>query len=128
MRSASAYLPTGFAVLLTLTGCSSISHSPLTHHERTERIPQIDNAQVRTWRTVITPNQPLKLHRHDHPRVVTVLKGGTLNILSPSGELEATREWKAGESYWLDADPPHKTHFSINVGKEDIDVVITELK
>jgi hypothetical protein len=42
----------------------------------THRIFQFENDQVRVWKTVIMPRQPLKMHRHDHPRIVVGVKGG----------------------------------------------------
>ncbi len=95
---------------------------------QSERFPQINNDQVRTWRTIIAPNQPLKLHRHEYPRVVTVLRGGTLKSVAESGDLLAVRHWRAGESYWLDADPPNKLHACVNDGPGVIEIVVTELK
>jgi hypothetical protein len=31
---------------------------------------------VKVWKSVVLPNQPLTMHRHDHPRVIIALKGG----------------------------------------------------
>ncbi len=101
---------------------------PLKSGIQSERFPQIDNKQVRTWRTIIAPNQPLKLHRHEYPRVVTVLRGGVLKSVTESGEILAVRHFKAGESYWLDADPPDQLHACVNLGLGVIEVVVTELK
>ena len=44
----------------------------------TRREPQFENSEVRVWKSIIMPNQPLSLHRHDHGRTIVALKGGTL--------------------------------------------------
>ena len=42
--------------------------------------------QVRVWKSIIMPNQPLALHRHDHGRTIVALKGGTLDIVDAKGQ------------------------------------------
>jgi len=32
----------------------------------TRREPQFENEHVRVWKSIIMPNQPLTLHRHEH--------------------------------------------------------------
>ena len=45
----------------------------------TRREPQFENEQVQVWKSIIMPNQPLALHRHDFGRTIVALKGGTLD-------------------------------------------------
>ncbi len=93
----------------------------------TGRIPQFENDQVRVWKSVIVPHQPLVLHRHDHPRVVVVLAGGTLKIVEQSGA-NRTVTWESGRAYWLDPDPPGTAHGDLNEGPTPIEVMVVELR
>ena len=50
----------------------------LSQEEETRRVPQFENEHVLVWKSIIVPNQPLEMHRHDNPRAIIALKGGTL--------------------------------------------------
>ncbi len=93
----------------------------------TRRVPQFENEHVKVWKSVIVPNQPLKMHRHDHPRAVIALKGGTLKVVKESGESRLER-WETGNAYWLTADPPNELHGDVNEGDEPIEVIVIEIK
>lgn len=93
----------------------------------TRRIPQLENASVKVWKSIIAPNQPLSMHRHEAGRVIVALKGGTLKIVQASGESREV-QWETGKAYWLDADPPGTTHGDVNPGVEPIEVMVVELK
>jgi len=68
------------------------------------------------------------MHRHEHGRTIVVLKGGTLTILQDTGE-KKTVDWKTGQAYWLDADPPgNKMHADVNETTETIEVMVVENK
>ena len=94
----------------------------------TRREPQFDNANVRVWKSIIMPNQPLALHRHDHGRTIVALKGGTLDVVDGSGRTVRTVKWESGKAYWLDADPAGEQHGDINRGKEPIEVIVVQMK
>ena len=94
----------------------------------TYRIPMFENEQVKVWKTIIIPNSPLTMHRHEHGRTIVVLKGGTLTIQQDTGE-KRTVEWKTGQAYWLDADPPGtKMHADVNETKDTMEVIVIENK
>ena len=94
----------------------------------THRISLFENDQVKVWKTIIVPNSPLTMHRHEHSRTIVVLKGGTLTIQQDSGE-KKTVEWKTGQAYWLDADPPgNKEHADVNETNDTIEVIVVENK
>ena len=94
---------------------------------QTERFPQFDNADVKVWKTVIQPNQPLSMHRHDHPRVIIALTGGTMNIVDPSGAIEP-HHWETGKAYWLPAMAPNTLHSDVNAGDKPMEVMVVELE
>lgn len=93
----------------------------------TQRVPQFENDQVKVWRSTVVPNAPLALHRHEHPRVIIALTGGTMNIVTQGGATE-THHWETGKAYWLPANPPGELHTDVNAGDKPIEVMVVELK
>ena len=108
-------------LVFALTASSSISE------DRTQRIPQFENAHVKVWKSIVLPNQPLSPHRHEHGRVIIALQGGTMKIAEVSGASE-TQVWETGKAYWLPANPPGTMHTDVNVGKKAIEVMVVEAK
>jgi len=94
----------------------------------TRREPQFENSEVRVWKSIIQPNQPLTLHRHDHGRTIVALKGGTLDVVDGKGATMQKMVWESGKAYWLDADPPGTQHGDLNKGSEPMEVIVVELK
>ena len=93
---------------------------------QTGRVPQLENEDVKVWKSVIYPKQPLTMHRHDHPRVIVALKGGTLEIVNQGGTREQ-HVWETGKAYWLPANPPNTRHADVNTGDQPIEVMVVEL-
>ena len=94
---------------------------------QTERIPQFENDEVTVWKSIVVPNSPLPLHRHDHPRVIIALVGGTMKIVEQDG-LSETHVWEIGKWYWLPANAPETLHTGVNTGNNPIEVIVVELK
>ena len=94
---------------------------------QTQRFPQFENDAVKVWRTVVAPNSPGDLHRHDHPRVIVALSGGTMKTAAPDGKTE-TNVWETGKAYWGAAMPPGAMHRDVNAGTKPIEVMVVELK
>jgi quercetin dioxygenase-like cupin family protein len=94
----------------------------------TRREPQFENEHVRVWKSIIMPNQPLALHRHDYGRTIAVLKGGTLDVVDGKGQTLQEMTWETGKAYWLDADPSGQQHGDMNRGKEPIEVIVVEMR
>ena len=92
------------------------------------REPQFENGDVRVWKSIIMPNQPLALHRHDHGRTIVTLKGGTLDVVDAKGATMEKMTWETGKAYWLDADKAGTQHGDLNKGKESMEVIVVELK
>ncbi len=110
------------AFLLLLSACG-----PATLEQATARTPQFENEHVEVWKSVIVPNQPLTMHRHDNPRAIIALKGGTLRVTNEAGESH-DMTWETGKAYWLDADPPGELHGDVNEGPEPVEVIVVQLK
>jgi len=94
---------------------------------QTSREPQFQNAEVKVWKSTILPHSPLPLHRHEHPRVIVALTGGTMQIREETGAIE-THVWQTGKAYWLPANAPGTRHQDINLGNKPIEVMVIELQ
>jgi len=94
---------------------------------QTRREPQFENEHVKVWKSIIMPNQPLTMHRHEHPRAIIALTGGTLKLVKDSGPAGALT-WETGKAYWLTADPPGELHGDLNEGKTPVEVIVVELQ
>jgi len=99
----------------------------LLAQQTSQRIPQFENDEVKVWKSVVLPHQPLAMHRHDHPRVLVGLTGGTLNFVDSGGTKEVLAV-EAGKAYWLTAMPPGAMHADLNVGEKPLEVMMIELK
>jgi hypothetical protein len=94
---------------------------------QTRRTPQFENEDVKVWKSLVLPKAPLTMHRHDHPRVLIALRGGTMNIVDDHGAAEP-HAWETGKAYWLPANPPGTQHADVNTGTEPIEVMVVELE
>ena len=95
---------------------------------QTRREPQFENEHVRVWKSIIMPNQPLTMHRHEHGRTIVALKGGTLDVVDGKGQTKTKMNWESGKAYWLDVDPAGEQHGDLNKGKEPIEVIVVEMR
>ncbi|MGQ0735000.1 MAG: hypothetical protein ACT4QD_15260 [Acidobacteriota bacterium] len=95
---------------------------------QTRREPQFDNEHVRVWKSIIMPNQPLALHRHEFGRTIVVLRGGALDIVDGESRTKKTLQWETGKAYWLDKDPPGEMHGDLNRGSSPIEVIVVEMR
>ena len=111
------------SLLLAAAGVIYSQQTP----SQTQRFPQFENEDVKVWKSVVLPNQPLNMHRHDHPRVIIALKGGTMKIVDQSGA-EEPLVWDTGKAYWLPANPPGTKHADVNAGDQPIEVMVVELE
>jgi hypothetical protein len=94
---------------------------------KTQRAPQFENDDVKVWKSVVLPNAPLTMHRHEHPRVIIALSGGTMKIVEQTGAAEE-HVWETGKAYWLPANPPNTMHADVNGGDKPIEVMVVELE
>ena len=76
---------------------------------QTRREPQFENAHVRTWKSIILPNQPLNLHRHDFGRTIVALRGGTLDVIDSSGKTTKQVTWETGKATGSMRTPPESS-------------------
>lgn len=118
-----AAIVTGIILLSFLAGWMRAQQE----RNQTQRVPQLENEDVKVWRSVILPKQPLTMHRHDHPRVIVALKGGTVEIVDEGGAREQ-HVWETGKAYWLPANPPNSRHADVNTGDQPVEVMVVELE
>ena len=114
--------------VLTTVVSTGVALGALQQASQTRREPQFDNDHVRVWKSIIQPNQPLTVHRHDHGRTIVALKGGTLDVIDSKGKTLKTVTWETGKAYWLDADPPGEQHADLNRGASSIEVIVVEMR
>ena len=110
-----------------ITSAAFIAGFAAAQSSQTGREPQFENAEVKVWKSLVLPNNPLPLHRHEHPRVIIALSGGTMKILEESGHSES-HDWQTGHAYWLPANAPGTRHQDVNVGDQPIEVMVVELE
>jgi beta-alanine degradation protein BauB len=91
------------------------------------RTPQFENDSVKVWKSVIVPNGPLTLHRHEHGRTIIALVGGDLKVVKESGAT-SVMHWETGKAYWLPPDPPGEMHKDVNDTGRTIEVMVVEMK
>ena len=111
------------AVLLGAFGAMALQQAGI----QTGRIPQFENDDVKVWKSVVVPNAPLTMHRHEHGRVIVAFQGGTMKIVEQSGASEQ-HVWETGKAYWLPANAPNTMHADVNAGRKPIEVLVVELK
>jgi hypothetical protein len=116
------------ATLLVVFSAGATFGSMQQQSSQTRREPQFENDSVRVWKSIIMPNQPLALHRHDFGRTIVALKGGTLDVVDARGQTKDRMTWETGRAYWLGADPPGEQHGDMNRGKEPIEVIVVEMR
>jgi len=123
MRKPLSCTALALAVLLGAFGAMALQQTGI----QTGRIPQFENDDVKVWKSVVVPNAPLTMHRHEHGRVIVALQGGTMKIVEQSGASEQ-HVWETGKAYWLPANAPNTMHADVNAGDKPIEVLVVELK
>lgn len=95
---------------------------------QTQRIPLLNNEEVRVWKTIIYPNkeQILTPHRHDHNRVLIALDDGKLKITNNKGNSHYL-VLKKEQAYYLAKDVPGELHTDENLSQHPIKVMVIEL-
>lgn len=116
----------GFFLSLLLAGAFGVMRSQ-PGSVQTQRYQQFENEDVKVWKSVVAPGAPLKLHRHEHPRVIIALSGGTMKIVEQNGRAEQ-HVWETGKAYWLPANAPNTVHTDVNAGDRPMEVMVVELK
>lgn len=112
--------------LVIFVGAFSVMRSQQAGTQ-TQRIAQFENEDVKVWKSVVVPNAPLTMHRHEHGRVIIALQGGTMKIVEQSGSSEQ-HVWETGKAYWLPANAPNTMHADVNGGDKPIEVMVVEMK
>jgi hypothetical protein len=116
-------------LLVAVTGASFAAGALAQQSQAaSRREPQFDNQYVSVWKSIIMPNQPLTLHRHDHGRALVSLNGGRLQVVDKNGKRLDTYNLTAGKAIWLAPDPPGQMHADVNDTGKPIEVIVVQLK
>ena len=80
------------------------------------RSMQIANDQVKAWETTIQPGKGngLKMHRHDHDRVVVTFDDVKLKVVNDKGQSHIMA-WKKNTPYFLSKDIANEKHTEENL-------------
>ena len=116
------------AGIIAAVFAAGVGVGALQQQAQTRREPQFDNEHVSVWKSIILPNQPLALHRHDLGRTIVALKGGTLDVVDAAGKTMKQMTWESGKAYWLGPDSAGEQHGDMNRGKEPIEVIVVQMK
>lgn len=120
--------PIAAAATICLVAVAGVTWAQQRGPTASRREPQFENDQVTVWKSIVMPNQPLTLHRHDHGRTLIALTDGRLKVVDKSGKILDTYELKAGKAMWLGVDPPGQMHADVNDGKKPIEVIVVQMK
>lgn len=93
----------------------------------TKREVFIDNELTKVWKTTVCPNQRLPFHTHEHARVVIPQQSGTLKVIYKSGK-QRFIHLKKQIPILLSKSQGHEPHQDVNIGKQEIQVTVIELK
>lgn len=96
--------------------------------QQSRREPQFENDDMKVWKSIIMPKQPLSLHRHEHGRALVALTDGELRVVDKDGKQLDVYKLTAGKAMWLGIDPPGQQHADVNPGTAPVEVIVVELK
>ena len=106
---------------------SSILFTTTLSAATTHREKQCENSDVIVWKTIIEPNQPLIMHRHDHRRVVVSLTDVDLLVKNDRAQSHDLN-MKRGPPLILLPDKPKELHCDINQSNHPMEVMVIEFK
>ena len=87
---------TKLSMVVLATAIISSSVTLAIQEQRSRREPQFENEHVKVWKSIILPNQPLRLHRHENGRALIALTDGSLKVINEENEQVDTYEWESG--------------------------------
>lgn len=95
---------------------------------KTNRVTEFSNEKVNVWETTIYPgsSQTLKMHRHEHNRVLVAFDDGVLKIKNDKGKVHYLN-LKKNKPYYLKKDVLGELHSDENTTNHAIKVLVIEL-
>lgn len=116
-------------IILTLFALCIMNNISHASPPSTNRTVQFSNDKVSAWETIIYPseNQALKMHRHEHDRVVVAFNNGLLKITNDKGKIHYLKLQK-NKAYYLSKDIPDELHKDENMSSHPVKVLVIELK
>ena len=114
-----------FLVFLSLALTQNLVFA--AENPQTNRVPQFESDEVEVWKTTIYPKQPLKMHRHDHKRILVALTDVLLTVKNDQGKVHVI-DLKKGTSRMLEPDKPGELHGDINESDHPMEVMVIQFK
>jgi quercetin dioxygenase-like cupin family protein len=125
IMNSSARLFTGlFVAAFMLAGASANQAMAQEKAGKASLKVLLDNARVRVVETTFKPGDELAAITTSVPRVIRVLKGGTLLWTYADGKKEP-KAWKTGDVMWVEPGPAYS---SKNTGKTEVQLFVINLK
>ena len=84
----------------------------------------LENDRVRVWEMVLEPGQSSDWHRHEHPYLLCILEGDTVDAVMEDGR-EVSVPASPGTVYFV---PPGETEIAVNRSRTTFREVLIELK
>jgi hypothetical protein len=116
------------ASLLSFTAGAGAMWAQQQAQPASRREPQFENDQLKVWKSIVMPNQPLTFHRHDHGRAIVGLTDGRLDMVGRDGKVLDSYALKKGTAIWRGVDPAGREHADVNPSSKPIEVIVVELK
>lgn len=115
-------------IILTILSFFLLFNTSYAFAKSTTRIAQFANKKVIVWETIIYPSssQTLKMHRHEHDRVVVAFNDRLLKITNDKGKVHYLK-LKKNKSYFLSKDIPNELHNDENMSSHPIKLLVVEL-
>ncbi len=95
--------------------------------EKTQRILQFENEDVKVWKTILMPNDPLPMHAHNDKRILVALTDTSLKVTNDKGETKQYN-WPKGTAHFLDVKDSSELHNDANESTEPMEVMVISLK
>lgn len=124
-----AFMQSRLTIISTIFYFFLINNAAYASSSSENRTMQFSNDKVSVWKTVIskTTSQVLKMHRHEHDRVLVAFTNGLLKITNDIGKVHYLKLEK-NKAYYLSKDVPNELHKDENMSAEPIEVLVIELK
>ncbi len=88
---------------------------------------QSEDDQIRISKVKMLPGDEVGLHRDENYRFILAIQGGAVTRIEEDGSTNKV-EFPTGVSVFLKPDPKGQLHKTINNSKNEIEIIVMELK
>ena len=122
----SRWLTTVLVLVVSAAGAAAAIQQ--AQASQTRREPQFENDNVRVWKSIIMPNQPLTLHRHEFGRTIVDAQGRHARHRRCRRQDDEEGGLGNRESLLAGQGPAGQQHGDINRGTQPIEVIVVEMR